>query len=208
MTAVGYACGVTLLSKRQRSDSRGRETEQAFVNATRELLEEGAAFAELNVSRIAERAGRKRTSFYAYFDDRRVLLERLTDELATAMFEAAEGFFSGATDRPDIRRTLKEILDVFNSHPTVFRAVVEASGYDDDVAAYWRGIIDRLTDAAQRRIEESRGASRDEAHALAFALVWMTERTFYQHSVRGSGIDEAPLLDALTEVWLRAIQPT
>jgi AcrR family transcriptional regulator len=199
---------VGLLSKQQRPDSRGRETEQAFLDATRELLEEGASFAELNVSRIAERAGRKRTSFYAYFEDRRVLLTRMTDELAAALFEVTEGFFSGATERSDIHRTLKEILDVFNSHTTVIRTVVEASGYDEEVAAYWRGILDRLTGAAQRRLEQTRGMRPDEAHALAFGLVWMVERTFYQHSVRGSGIDEAHLLDALTEVWWRAMQPT
>jgi AcrR family transcriptional regulator len=196
-----------LLSKQQRPDSRGRETEQAFLDATRELLDEGASFAELNVSRIAERAGRKRTSFYAYFEDRRMLLTRMTDQLAAALFEATEGFFSGATERADIHRTLKQILDVFNSHPTVVRTVVEASGYDDQIAAYWRGLIDRLTEAAQHRIEQSRGMGADEAHALAFGLVWMVERTFYQHAVRDSGIDEAHLLDALTEVWLRAIQP-
>jgi AcrR family transcriptional regulator len=198
---------VGLLSKQQRPDSRGRETEQAFLDATRELLEEGASFAELNVSRIAERAGRKRTSFYAYFEDRRVLLTRMTDELAAALFEVTEGFFSGATERSDIHRTLKEILDVFNAHPTVIRTVVEASGYDEQVAAYWRGIIDRMTDAAQHRIEQSRDMGPEEAGALAFGLVWMVERTFYQHSIRGSGTDEAHLLDALTEVWLRAIQP-
>jgi AcrR family transcriptional regulator len=199
---------VPLLSKQQRPDSRGRETEQAFLDATRELLEEGASFAELNVSRIAERAGRTRTSFYAYFEDRRVLLTRMTDQLAAALFEVTEGFFSGATERSDIHRTLKEILDVFNSHPTVIRTVVEASGYDDEIAAYWRGIIDRLTKAAQHRIERTRGMDSDDAHALAFGLVWMVERTFYQHSVRGSGIDEAHLLDALSEVWWRAIHAT
>jgi AcrR family transcriptional regulator len=199
---------VGLLSKQQRPDSRGRETEQAFLDATRELLEEGSSFAELNVSRIAERAGRKRTSFYAYFDDRRVLLMRMTDQLAADLFDITEGFFSGATQRSDIHRTLREILDVFNSHPTVIRTVVEASGYDDEVAAYWRGIIDRMTEAARQRIEQTRGIGSDEAHALAFGLVWMVERTFYQHSVRGSGVDEAHLLDALTEVWWHAMQAT
>lgn len=196
-----------LLSKQQRSDPRGRETEEAFLTATRELLEEGASFAELNVSRIAERAGRTRTSFYAYFDDRRDLLARLAEQLAATLLASAEGFFEGATDRPDARRTLEEILGAFKAHRTLIRAVVEASGYDDEVAAYWRAIIDRFVDAAQHRIEETRGIPGDEARALAFALVWMTERSCYQHAVRGSGIEEALVLDALTDVWLRALQP-
>jgi AcrR family transcriptional regulator len=198
---------VALLSKQQRPDPRGRETEEAFLAATRALLEEGASFAELNVSRIADRAGRTRTSFYAYFEDRRELLARLAERLAAALFVSAEEFFaSGATDVGDIKRTLGEILDAFKSDRTLLRAVVEASGYDDEVAAYWRGIVDRFVDAAQKRLEQTRGAPPAEARALAFTLVWMTERSCYQHAIRGSGIEEPVLLDALADVWWRTLQ--
>jgi AcrR family transcriptional regulator len=196
-----------LLSKQQRSDPRGRETEEVFLNATRELLEEGASFAELNVSRIAEKAGRTRTSFYAYFDDRRELLARLTEKLADRLFVSAQGFFAGATEPPEIRRTLAEILAAFNAHATLVRAVVEASGYDDTVAAYWRGIVDRFVDGAQRRIQDARGLPPDEARAIAFGLVWMIERSFYQQSVRGSDLSDDLVLDALTDLWWRALQP-
>jgi AcrR family transcriptional regulator len=198
---------MALLSKQQRSDPRGRETEEVFLKATRELLEEGASFAELNVSRIAEKAGRTRTSFYAYFPDRRELLARLTGELADQLFASAEGFFAGATEPPEIRRTLAEILSAFNAHSTLVRAVVEASGYDDDVAAYWRGVIDRFIDRAQQRIQETRGLAPAEARAVAFGLVWMIERSFYQQAVRGTELTDDVVLDALTDLWWRGLQP-
>ncbi len=198
---------MSLLSKRQRLDPRGRETEQAFVNATRELLEEGASFAELNVNRIAERAGRTRTSFYAYFDDRRALLARIAEQLAVTKFEIADELFHGEIDKPAVRRTLEQILAVYRSDPTLIRAVVEATSYDDEVAADWREILDRAIDSAQHIIQQSRQTTPEEAHALAFGLVWMTERSFFQHSVRGSGIDEPVLLDALTDIWWHVTEP-
>jgi TetR/AcrR family transcriptional regulator, ethionamide resistance regulator len=197
-----------LLSKRQRSDPRGRETEEVFLTATRELLEEGASFAELNVSRIAERAGRTRTSFYAYFDDRRDLLVRLTEQLAAALLASAERFFSGPPAPGELRRTLQEILDLFQSHPTLIRAVVEASGYDEEVATFWRAILERFIDAAQPYLEQTRGMAPDQARATAFTLVWMVERSYYQHTIRATEMNDKLVLDALTDIWWRALQPS
>lgn len=196
-----------LLSKQQRSDPRGRETEEVFLTATRQLLDEGASFAELNVSRIAERAGRTRTSFYAYFDDRRDLLVRLTEQLAAALMASAEQFFSGPTAPSEVRRTLQEILGVFQSHATLVRAVVEASSYDDEVAAFWRAIVERFITAAQPYLQQTRGMAPDQARATAFGLVWMIERSCYQHAVRGSEMSDELVLDALTDIWWRTLQP-
>ncbi len=197
-----------LQSKQQRIDPRGRETEEVFLTATRQLLEEGASFAELNVSRIAERAGRTRTSFYAYFDDRRDLLERLTEQLAAALLASAERFFSGPVAPAEVRRTLQEILGMFQSQPTLVRAVVEASGYDEKVAAFWREIIERFIAAAQLYLQQTRGMAADQARATAFGLVWMIERSCYQHVVRGSEMSDELVLDALTDIWWRALQPS
>ena len=65
--------------------SLGRQSEKraaieaAVLRATEELLTEGATFAELNIEKIATRAGISRTAFYFYFRDKRELLVRLTD---------------------------------------------------------------------------------------------------------------------------------
>src|SRR3712207_7614489 len=64
--------------------SLGRQSEKraaieaSVLEATEALLAEGASFAELNIERIATRAGISRTAFYFYFRDKRELLVRLT----------------------------------------------------------------------------------------------------------------------------------
>ena len=43
----------------------------AVLTATEQLLGEGASYADLNIERIATRAGISRTAFYFYFADKR-----------------------------------------------------------------------------------------------------------------------------------------
>jgi hypothetical protein len=43
------------------------------------------------------------------------------------------------------------------------------------------------------------------ARATAFALVWMTERTFYQQAVQDRPISQDELAEGLAGVWTRAI---
>ena len=43
----------------------------AVLRATEELLRDGASYADLNIERIARRAGISRTAFYFYFRDKR-----------------------------------------------------------------------------------------------------------------------------------------
>ncbi len=46
------------------------------------------------------------------------------------------------------------------------------------------------------------------AAATAFALVWMTERTFYQHLVQDSPLSQEELVAALDGIWLRSVYGT
>ena len=59
----------------------------------------------------------------------------------------------------------------------------------------WRTLMGRFVAATQRRIEaEQRVGKAAPAHAeaTAFALCWMTERTFYQQLVQDIGGTPAP----------------
>ena len=70
----------------------------AVLEATEALLAEGTPYADLNIERIAKRAGISRTSFYFYFRDKRELLTRLTADVAELLYQQAEIWFSGTGD--------------------------------------------------------------------------------------------------------------
>jgi len=182
----------------RQSDKRAA-IEAGVLRATEELLAEGASYAELNIERIAKRAGISRTAFYFYFRDKRELLVRLTGDVNAELMAAAETWWSGGGD---LREALERIAGLYREHGALLRAVVEVSTYDDAVATYWRGLVGRFVDATQERIEAEQRASNGgpdpdrPARAMAFAMVWMVERSFYEVLVQGD-VDGTPSADEL-----------
>jgi TetR/AcrR family transcriptional regulator, ethionamide resistance regulator len=199
---------------RAQSGEAGPTTKRAAVQAavlaaTEELLSEGASYADLNIERIATRAGISRTAFYFYFRDKRDLLTRLTADVAELLYEQAEIWFAGEGDpEAEIREALTNIAALYAEHGVLLQAIVEVSTYDDEVARAWHGLLGRFIDATRVRIEAERAAGRsvaDHPHATAFALCWMTEHTMYQHSVQGQPFARAEMVEALVGIWLRSV---
>ena len=179
--------------------------EAAVLRATEELLGEGAAFAELNIERIATRAGISRTAFYFYFRDKRELLVHLTGEVNAELMAAAETWWSGDAE---LHEALERVAGIYAQHGALLRAVVEVATYDEEIARYWRGLVGRFVDATQARIEAEQQAGRalpGAAGPLAFALVWMVERAFYEQLVDERAVDPGELVGALGDVMARAV---
>jgi AcrR family transcriptional regulator len=178
----------------------------AVLEATEALLAEGASYADLNIERIATRAGISRTAFYFYFSDKRELLVRLTGDVSEQLYRQADIWFSGDGDPGDeIRRALANIAALYREHGVLLRAIVEVSTYDEVVAAYWRELLARFAGASLRRIEQ--GGVAADPRATAFALCWMTERALYQQLVQDQGPSLDDLVDALAGIWLRSVYP-
>jgi TetR/AcrR family transcriptional regulator, ethionamide resistance regulator len=189
--------------------SKRAAIQASVLRATEELLQEGASYADLNIERIANRAGISRTAFYFYFRDKRELLERLTEEVSETLYAQAQIWWKGGGDPVvEIREALTQIVTTWHEHGVLLRAIVEVSTYDEEVGAFWRGIVGRFIDASEERIEHEQAAGRalaGPAHALAFALVWMTERTIYQQVSQGRPLSESELVDALCALWTRVV---
>ncbi len=181
----------------------------AVLAATEALLAEGASYADLNIERIANRAGISRTAFYFYFRDKRELLMRLTEDVNELLYQQADIWFSGAgAPEPEIREALTNIGALYAEHGVLLRAIVEVSTYDDEVAQFWRAMLGRFVDASRRRIEAEQevGLSvADHAQATAFALCWMTERTMYQHLVQAGPMSREEMVEALVGIWLHSV---
>ena len=178
-----------------------REAVQAAVlEATEALLAEGASFADLGIERIATRAGISRTAFYFYFRDKRELLIRLAEAVTEVLYAEADVWFTGTgDDREQMRAALRKIGGLYDEHGPLLRAIVEVSTYDEEVATFWRGLLGRFVDASRARLE--REGHGEGAHARAFALVWMTERSFYQHLVQEPAFSRDDLVEAFVDVW-------
>jgi TetR/AcrR family transcriptional regulator, ethionamide resistance regulator len=181
----------------------------AVLRATEQLLGEGATYSDMNIERIATRAGISRTAFYFYFADKRELLMRLTEDVTEQLYAQADIWYSGSGDpEAEVREALGNIAKLYEEHGTLLRAIVEVSTYDEEVAAFWRRLMGRFTEATRERIVaelEAGNASGVVPGPTAFALCWMAERVLYQELVQESPIARDDLVDALVGIWMRSI---
>ena len=181
----------------------------AVLRATEQLLGEGATYADLNIERIATRAGISRTAFYFYFADKRELLMRLSEDVTDELFTQADIWYSGSGNPgAEIREALVNIARLYEQHGPLLRAIVEVSTYDEEVAVFWRQLLGRFVDASRARIiaeqEAGRSSGCDPA-ATAFALCWMAERVLYQELVQDAPIPREDLVESLVCIWMRTV---
>src|SRR3954468_14056378 len=101
--------------------TKRQAVEAAVLRATEELLEEGHSYADLNVERIATRAGIGRTAVYFYFRDKRGLLRRLTAGVSDQLDAVGAGCFSGEED--EIAPPLREIGELYREPAALLRAI-------------------------------------------------------------------------------------
>lgn len=195
---------MSVLSRRSPlpEDQRGR-TRESILNATRELLDTGKAFAELSVGEISIKAGVSRPTFYAYFQDKRELVLSLGNELEADVRAVAGPWLRDEDD--DLRITLEGVLRSFRNHGATLGAIVEAANYDADVATFWRDFHEWfLVNAAERAQRADPTLKAADADALAYSLVWMTERCLTEH-LSAQRVEEQPLLNAIERLWRSAI---
>ena len=192
------------------SSPKRAAVQAAVLRATEQLLGEGATYADLNIERIATRAGISRTAFYFYFADKRELLMRLTEDVTDQLYAQGDIWYSGSGDDPEaeIREAMVNIAGLYEEHGTLLRAIVEVTTYDDEVAAFWRTLLNRFVEATRARIAAEVGTGKSsvpDPAATSFALCWMAERVLYQRLVQGAPITREDLVDALVRIFMRTI---
>jgi len=197
----------------ERRTARREALERGLLAATEELLEEGAAYADLSIEQITARAGVSRTVFYGCFRDKRDLLMRAARDMTDPLVARAEEFVGRPAEPDEVleelaRGTLALALRFARQHAPLFRAVVEASTYDETVARYLRGVIDRLIGPVAQRFEKQQRAGRAlplAPLAGASVLVGMVLQALYAQVSRDTGIGDEDLVETLATVWLRAV---
>jgi AcrR family transcriptional regulator len=205
------------VTRRTESPSRRAAVEAELMRAAEELLAEGHGYTELSIEQIAARAGISRSAFYFYFQDKRELLVRMVERVEELFHVQADGWWDAAGEnalaedvgRVELKRTLTAVLEIWREHAPLLMATVETAGYDREVSAFWRGLMQRFVEPTREFIARQQAAGRGAdvpPQATAFALTWMTERVWYQHVLGSSGVSDEELIDALTGIIWTVVQ--
>ncbi len=157
----------------------------------------------MTVATIAQEAGITRGALYFYFGSKNEVLAALVERTVTKLRTEVDAVDAGAADPGDaVRQGVEQTARMWREHGTVMRTAVELSPSVPAIDQAWRSAVVALADT-MRGVAERAGMPSGTAAEVAAALVWMTERVFYQAFVADSSLDDAAA--TLTRVWLAAL---
>ncbi|MBB4687884.1 TetR/AcrR family transcriptional regulator [Amycolatopsis jiangsuensis] len=192
---------------RRRAPTKGDLRERAILDAAEQQLDsEGSE--GMTVATIAQAAGITRAALYFYFGSKNEVVAALVERTVTTLrAEIGAADVAGAAAAGDaVRQGLAQTARLWREHGTVMRTAVELSPTVPAIDAAWRSAVLALVDtfrAVAERAGVPAGTGPRDAAAVVAALVWMTERSFYQAIVTGGELDEAAA--TLSHVWLAAL---
>ncbi len=192
--------------RRSAAPSKGDLRERKILDGLAELLAV-KGFDALTTNDIAERAGISRGSTYFYFSSKQEALVALfgrTVEHLREKSRAAAG--DPAAPREAIATAMRRTRDRWHEHGLIMRVAIDQSPAIPELAALWTETAEIFIDAITTILVRAGVASHDGpdgAPALARALCWMVERTFYHASAMSpEALDQAS--ETCRVLWLRA----
>jgi AcrR family transcriptional regulator len=191
--------------RRSTAPSKGDLRELRILEVLGELLAV-KSFDALTTNDIAERAGLSRASMYFYFSSKQEALVALFARTVEALREKSRAAGSSAAPRDAIATAMRRTRDRWREHGLIMRVAIDQSSAIPELAALWTETAEIFIDAITVILVRAGAASHDGpdgARAVARALCWMIERTFYHASA--VSMDELDKAAATCEaVWLRA----
>ena len=171
--------------RRTTGPRKGDLREREILDATEKLLA-SRGYLDITVSDIAEAAAITRGALYFYFASKQDVVTGLVARTVQDLREKVS-VVPHDTRPPDavIASALDHTLQLWVEHGVVMRTAIDLSSTVPAINELWDGTaaisIDAITEVLLR-MGLPTGRGPEDAPALARALCWMIERTFYQAS--------------------------
>jgi len=188
----------------QRSDHR----REAILDAMDRWLQ-SSDLDTVNIAEIAREAGVGRSAFYFYFENKAAAVAALTERMIDETFAVHDDFING--DAPPERRIgqmLDGLIDTWQRHRHVFRAMLDARGASPMIREIWDSARESFVGSVAEMIRSDRtaGLARDgaDAEVLAVLLLEFNDRLLERLSW-GSELTPQQLRDGAADVWFATI---
>ncbi len=188
--------------------SRGRDTRQRLLGATRQLLA-GRSYRELSVLDIARAASTSPATFYQYFRDIESAVLALADELADAHAQLGdavrEASWQGRQGYPAAEELAGAFLDFWREHQPLLRVVDLATAEGDQRFRTLRTrLLNDVTVALAEAVTVHRGEGGPPAPAAlatGAALVSMLSHvSAHRDGLEAWGLATADLRTAMAQI--------
>jgi TetR/AcrR family transcriptional regulator, ethionamide resistance regulator len=184
---------------------KGDLREQQILDAAEKLLAT-RGYADMTVGDIAEGAGITRGALYFYFASKQDVLIALVAQTVQALQEKSGAALADTAPVDDVISTaLERTAQLWREHGPVMRMAVDLASTVREIDLLWTGTADVFIEAISGVLSRGGVPSGDgpgNSSALARALCWMIERSFYQASkISVDDLDDAKL--TCQAVWMR-----
>ncbi|MDX6356678.1 MAG: TetR/AcrR family transcriptional regulator, ethionamide resistance regulator [Streptomyces sp.] len=173
-----------LARSRRTAERKGDVRERAILDTCEALLaQEG--YEAMTVGDIAQGAGITRGALYFYFGSKQEVVTALVARTVEQLWERSRA--TAATDEPRqaIAAAMRRTVELWNEHGLVMRTAIDLSLTVPEIGELWSRTADLFSTAITAVLERAgvpAGTAPEQAPAMARALCWMIERTFYHAS--------------------------
>lgn len=176
------------VSRKMKPDraSRRSDVRTRLLATASQMLEEGRSFTEITVEELITAADVARSTFYAHFEDKGVLLLGMIEHITSEFEIAASRWYHLPPDatRTELRDALAVLMDAYVQHRPRLAAVMEAATYDPRVRAEYDQAIDRRFAQLHHCLlaQQRAGGLRPDVDVASVTpwLGWMIERGLFQ----------------------------
>ncbi|WP_030185308.1 TetR/AcrR family transcriptional regulator [Streptomyces sp. NRRL S-813] len=169
---------------RRTTERKGDLRERAILDTCEALLAQDG-YEAMTVGDIAQGAGITRGALYFYFGSKQEVVRALVARTVEHLWERSRVTAQTEEPRQAITAALQRTVELWNEHGVVMRTAIDLSLTVPEIGELWKRTADLFIAAITAVLERAgiqAGTAPDQASAMARALCWMIERTFYHAS--------------------------
>ncbi|MEV5534771.1 TetR/AcrR family transcriptional regulator [Streptomyces prunicolor] len=188
---------------RRTTERKGDVRERAILDTCEALLAQ-KGYDAMTVGDIAQGAGITRGALYFYFGSKQEVVTALVARTVEHLWERSRVTAQADDPRQAITAAMERTVELWNEHGLVMRTAIDLSLTVPEIGELWSRTADLFITAITAVLERAGiqpGTEPEQASALARALCWMIERTFY-HASQESRENLQKASSTCEHIWL------
>lgn len=188
---------------RRTAERKGDVRERAILDTCETLLAD-KGYDAMTVGDIAQGAGITRGALYFYFGSKQEVVTALVARTVEHLWERSRATARADEPRQAIAAAMRRTVELWNEHGLVMRTAIDLSLTVPEIGELWSRTADLFIAAITAVLERAgvrAGAGPERSPAMARALCWMIERTFY-HASQGTRAELREAAATCEHIWL------
>lgn len=188
---------------RRAGETKGDRREEAILDACEALLA-STGYDAMTVADIAHRAGIGRAGLYFYFGSKEEAVTALVARTVEQLWERSRAVQRTEDPRQAASTALRRTVELWSEHGPVMRTAIDLSVAVPAIGVLWTRTADLFIAAITTVLQRAgvpAGDAPTDAPAVARALCWMIERSFY-HASQGSAGSLQDTAATCEHVWI------